>query len=165
MKYINAVASCYKSISNDKDSILSFNAPFEVMKAVTDEDGLSTDDFTIVTQLNFLGTSKEKHIEENPLEQGKTLDFIIRLTKCDKSEENRLGFDVDKFSIDLNEMKKKKLAEMACFGFLNYTRMTKIDKLSLPAGQGKYVIKILVKYAEDNDSKYQIQAMSGLTIL
>ena len=51
----------------------------------------------------------------------------------------------------------------ACFDFLNYTRTTKIDKIELPGGSGKYVIKILIKDSEDQN--YTIQTMSQLVVV
>lgn len=163
MKYINANAMCFKSVIIENNQIVSFTAPFNAMKSVNDEEGISTDDFAIVTQIDILGTNNSENKTENPLESGRTLDFKIRLTKLDRIEENRLGFDVDNFSIDLTEMKENKRTEKACFEFFNYTRMTQINKLHLPAGTGRYVIKVLVKYAEDEE--YQIQSMTGLSIL
>lgn len=163
MKYINANAMCFKSVIIENNQIVSFTAPFNAMKSVSDEEGIFTDDFAIVTQIDVLGTNTPKNKAENPLENGKKLDFKIRLTKIDKIDENRLGFDVDNFSIDLAEMKENNRTEKACFEFFNYMRMTQIDKLHLPAGPGRYVIKVLVKYAEDE--YYQIQSMTGLSIL
>jgi len=92
-----------------------------------------------------------------------TIDFIIRLTKCNKLEEKRLGFDLDCFSINLKEMARCGQIENACFDFMNYTRITNIDQLDLPGESGKYVIKVLVKNSEDQT--YTIQLMISLTIL
>ena len=163
MKNVNANAMCFKSVVIENNQIVSFTAPFNAMKSLSDENGICTDDFSIVTQIDILGTNNRESKAENPLESNRQLDFKIRLTKLDKVDEKRLGFDIDNFSVDLAEMKEMSKTEMACFEFFNYTRMTQIDKLHLPAGPGKYVIKVLVKYAEDEN--YQIQSMTGLTIL
>lgn len=163
MKYINTTAVCYKSLQIENNQIVSFNGPFDAIKALNEDKGYATDDFVVVTQLDFIGTNNPEKVCENPLEQGEKLDFVIRLTKCSRSEGNRLCLDLDKFSIDLADMREKNQIEMACFGFLNYTRMTQIDKIRLPLGTGKYVIKVLVKKAQESD--YQIQAMTGLSIL
>lgn len=163
MKYVNATATCFKSVVIENNNIISFNAPFNSIKSTNNTDVLSIDNFAIVTQIDFLGTNNLSHISENPLEQKKTIDFIIRLTKCDKKEENRIGFDLDTFSINLADMYKKEQIDLACFGFLNYTRITNVDQLDLPGGTGKYVIKILVKTSNDNE--YTIQSMTKLTIV
>lgn len=162
MKYINTTAMCFKSVSMENDKIISYNAPFKSIKS-SDNGGISVDAFSIVTQIDFLGTNNETHKYENPLEQKQHIDFIIRLTKCDKDEEKRIGLDLDLFSIDLEDMYEKNQVDMACFGFLNYTRITNVNKLSLPGGIGKYVIKVLVK--DSNTNEYAIQSMTSLNIL
>lgn len=163
MKYINTTARCFKSILMENDKIISYNAPFKSIKSNSDSDVISIDTFSVVTQIDFLGTNTDSNKMENPLEQKQKIDFIIRLTKCDLDETKRIGFDLDTFSIDLEEMYDKEQVYMACFGFLNYTRITNIDKLTLPGGTGKYVIKVLAK--QSNQSEYAIQSMTYLSIL
>lgn len=163
MKYINTTATCFKSVTMEKDKIISFNAPFQCIKASDGNDGLMIDNFYIVTQIDFLGTNCEEHKMENPLEQKRTIDFIIRLTKCDRFEEQRIGVDLDSFSIDLGEMYEEEQVDLACFGFLNYTRIINVSDLDLPGGTGKYVIKVLVK--DSDDKEYTIQSMTQLTIV
>ena len=162
-KYINATAACFKSVTIENDKIISFNAPFNSIQSTTNAGLLAVDNFSVITQIDFLGTNDKTHANLNPLVQRKTIDFIIRLTKCNKSEEKRLGFDLDNFSIDLEEMSKRGQIENACFDFMNYTRITNIDQLDLPGGAGKYVIKVLVKDSEE--PTYTIQSMTSLTIL
>lgn len=162
MKYVNASAKCYKSITVADNSVVSYDIPFT---SIRHDDGVSMSigKFAIVTNIDFLGTSNEQHRSENPLESRRTLDFIIRLTKCDAEKGKRLGFDLDAFSINLSEMYDNDQVNMACFGFLNYTRTTNVDKIVLPGGTGKYVIKILIKDSTEDD--YTIQSMSQLVIL
>ncbi len=162
MKYVNATAACYKSILMENKSIMSLNAPFNEIQSV-DSVGIPCIDFFVATQIDFLGTNKEEHKKESPLEQKKKIDFIIRLTKCDSEEVNRICSDLDSFSIDLAEMNEKEQVSVACFGFVNYMRMTKVEKLPLPAGTGKYVLKILIKESESDE--YTIQSMSKVTVL
>ncbi|MCM1246367.1 MAG: hypothetical protein NC293_12065 [Roseburia sp.] len=163
MKYVNANTTCFKSVIMDGDKIVSFNAPFEVIKATNIDNTLFIEDFSLVTQIDFLGTSDSEHKMENPLEQKKTVDFIVRLTKCTRKEEDRLGFDLDSFSIDLEDIYKKEKVDTACFDFFNYTKITNVKRLDLPCGDGKYVIKVLIKGSEEEE--YSIQSMTQLTIM
>lgn len=162
-KYINATTRCYKSATYIDDYIRSYNVPFSDISHDTDANGDSIGDFILVTMIDFLGTGNEAHKEENPLESRKKLDFIIRLTKCSSDKDKRIGYDLDTFSIDLDELHKKNQVNQACFEYLNYTRTTKVDKLVLPGGVGKYVIKVLVK--ESDKDGYSIQTMSPLVVV
>lgn len=163
MKYINANATCFKSVVMDGNKIVSFNAPFELIKSTEIDGVLYIEDFSLVTQIDFWGTSDLAHKQNNPLEHKKTIDFIIRLTKCAKSGNERIGFDLDNFSINLEDMYKNGKVNTACFDFLNYTKITNVKKLNLPGGIGKYVIKILVKSSSEDE--YSIQSMTQLTIM
>lgn len=163
MKYVNASARCYKSITTVENSVMSYDIPFISIMHDNDVTGVAISKFAIVTSIDFLGTNSEEHKCKNPLESKKTLDFIIRLTKCSADDSKRIGYDLERFSINLAEMYEMDQVNKACFDFLNYTRTTKIDKLELPGGVGKYTIKILVKDSEEKD--YTIQAMSQLIVV
>ena len=163
MKYVNTTATCYKSVVVENNAIVAFNAPFDAIKASSENDTLYIDDFSIVTQIDFLGTNTNEHKIENPLEQNKVVDFIVRLTKCNKDDDKRIGSDLDKFSVDLGEMREKNLVTTACFDFLNYTRVTNVNRLELPGGPGRYVLKVLIKMSEDEE--YTIQSMTSLNVL
>ena len=162
-KYVNASVRCFKSITLNGNNIVSYDVPFVKIFVDTNTTEISISDFFLVTTIDFLGTNNENHKNENMLESKKKLDFIIRLTKCSADENKRIGCDLDTFSIDLNEMYKQDQVNQACFGFFNYTRNTKIDKLKLPGGSGKYVIKVLIKEADEED--YTIQTMSQLLVI
>lgn len=162
MKYINANAMCFKSLTMNDGKIISYNAPFTGIRANRDAEELTIENFIIVTAINILGTNNEDKKIENPLEQGETIEFIIRLTKCDRIEENRIGVDLDKFSLDLQKMKENNQINTACFDFLDYTRIINVKSLSLPGGTGKYVIKILTK--RKSEDEYSVQAMTPLEI-
>lgn len=163
MKYVNATATCFKLVTMDNNKIIAYNAPFNSIKSIEENNVLSLDNFSIVTQIDFLGTSSPEHKIDNPLETKKNVDFIIRLTKCDHIEENRLGRDLDCFSINLKEMYEKHQVDKACFDFFSYTRITNVDNLDLPRGTGKYVIKVLIKDSESTE--YSIQSMTKLVIM
>ncbi|MBD5469102.1 MAG: hypothetical protein HDR21_13250 [Lachnospiraceae bacterium] len=161
-KYVNASARCYKSITSVDNNVMSYDIPFTNIRHDDEGDKIVINKFAIVTTIDFLGTNNENHKAENSLESKKTLDFVIRMTKCSEIETEQIGYDIDRFSINLAEMYEKDQVSMACFGFLNYTRTTNIDKLELPGGTGKYVIKILIKYSED--ATYTIQSMFQLFV-
>ena len=163
MKYVNASTRCYKSITSADNNIISYDIPFTSITHDNIDKEIAITKFTIVTNIDLLGTSNEKHKPENPLESKKTLDFIIRLTKCSNTDVERLGYDLDTFSIDLSQIYESGQVGKACFGFLNYTRTTSIDTLKLPGKTGKYVIKLLIKDSKDLD--YTIQTMSQLTVV
>lgn len=162
-KYVNVSTRCYKSITTIENSVISYNAPFTIIRHEDCGEGVAISDFAIVTDIDFLGTNNEEHKKENPLESRKKLDFIIRLTKCSLDERERIGYDLASFSIDLNELYEAGLVNKACFGFINCTRTTNVDKLELPGGLGRYVIKVLIKDSEDKE--YTIQAMSQLNVV
>lgn len=73
MKYINANATCFKSVVMDGNKIVSFNAPFELIKSTEIDGVLYIEDFSLVTQIDFLGTSDPAHKQNNPLEHKKPL--------------------------------------------------------------------------------------------
>lgn len=162
-KYVNASARCYKSITSVDNNVMSYDIPFMSIRHDDNENMVVISRFSIVTNIDFLGTNNETHKKDNPLESGRTLEFVIRLTKCNSDENKRIGYDLDSFSINLAEMRETGQLGKACFGFLNYTRTTNVDELELPGGTGKYVIKVLIKDSEEDD--YTIQAMSQLIVV
>lgn len=163
MKYVNASSRCYKSITSVDNHVMSYDIPFTSIRHDKVDGQIAISRFVIVTNIDLLGTSNTEHALENPLESKNTLDFIVRLTKCSNDNNKRIGYDLDCFSINLAEICEADQIGKACFDFLNYTRTTKIDKLELPGGTGKYVIKILIKNSEDEN--YTIQSMSQLIVM
>lgn len=162
-KYVNVSARCYKSITSVENNVMSYDIPFTSIRHDDDGASVSICEFSIVTNIDFLGTNVEAYKKENPLENRRTLDFIIRLTRSSSDANKRIGYDLDCFSIDLAELYEMGQVDTACFDFLNYTRTTNIDKLDLPGGVGKYVIKVLIKDSEEEN--YTIQAMSQLIVV
>lgn len=148
MKYINSIVECYLSTSyNSQEQPIAFYYPFNTITASKEENGsFSIGDFSIKTGICVLGTDNPLHFNENPIAQGARLHFTIRLTKCAKDPKNRLGIDLDEFDIDLAKVKDDELYSQACYPFLNYNRITKIEKIALPPnGFGGYVLKVLVR--------------------
>lgn len=158
MKYVNATVSCYDSIEKVNNKVLSLNLPFSTID-VEDKDP-SICSFIVTTAISIRGTNNESERANNPIESNTNLDFVIRLTKCDSDINKRRYIDLDRFTIDLQDVK----VSQACFRFVNYSRVTEVERLKLPEGLGKYVIKVLVKKSEDSDDKFSIQSMYGITI-
>ena len=158
MKYVNATVCCYKSIIDVNKKIVSYNLPFDTIDAEDKRPAIC--DFQIVTQISIRGTLNEHEIPYNPIEQKKKLEFVVRITKCDADESKRQGADLDRFVVDL----EKEKIQMACFGFLNYNQITYVNRLKLPYGLGKYVIKVLVKESGKSDDDLSIQSMYGITV-
>ena len=148
MKYINSTVECYLSTSyNSQEQPIAFYYPFNTITAVKEEDGsFSIGGFSIKTGICVLGTDNPLHFDENPIVQGARLHFTIRLTKCARDPKKRLGIDLDEFDIDLTKVKDEDVFSQACYPFLNYNRITKIEKITLPPdGFGGYVLKVLVR--------------------
>lgn len=173
MKYLNAIIVPYKSAFSTSDgAITALNAPLCAVNCQEVKDGKAIlEDFVVMTDLNFLGTAHEDHKKDNPLEQGKKIGIIIRLTKCAQNVEDRKYIDLDKFVIDLAEVKAKGWTHKACFDYYNHARLTRIpdDIRWIPVGQdgqpavGNYVLKVIV---EDFKTGIQtVQSMCPLQIL
>lgn len=162
MKYVNVCTSCYESLSTIDERIISFNAPLNSVESRYENGKILTDSFIIVTQIGFLGTSSEEHKAENVLCSRDKIDVIIRLTKRDKDIANRVGLDIDSFSIDLQEVESENLIDAACFEYYSYTRITNVKKIELPVGAGTYVLKVLLK--KQNENMFTIQSMNTLVI-
>ena len=164
-KYINATVCLYKSVDlSAENDPLAFNRPFDGVITVQAENGTERiGSFVVVTQLCLIGTITEEHHAENILHSKGHLDVLIRLTKCDKEESNRLAIDIDRFDIDIAN--SPELLQQACFPFLNYTRITKVQPLDLIAGSGSYVIKVLIKRHEEPENQFMIQAMRQLSVI
>ena len=117
MKYVNASARCYKAITSVDNNVMSYDIPFISIRHDNVGTQIAISKFVIVTSIDFLGTNNEEHKSENPLESKRTLDFIIRLSKCSSDESKRIGYDLDCFSINLAEMYETDQVCKACFDF------------------------------------------------
>lgn len=164
MKFINVAVSCYQSVAQVDNSIISLNAPFDRIIPDSENSLVSIGNFFVVTHINLLGTNDEKNKIYSVLEKGENLDVIVRLTKCDIDENNQRYRDLDCFTIDLQDEENKKNIHRACFPYFNYKRITKIEPFKLPLGTGLYVIKVLVKESSQGEDDYTIQSMSHLLV-
>lgn len=165
MKYVNAFVGCCESVVRDNaNQILSYHGPFNSIQAIEDESRNAViADFSIVTHINLMGSS-DKHASGNIIRDEGKLSVTIRLTKCIKDDPNPPGIDLDSFELDVKDLDRRNKVSQACYPFINYTRVTKIDKVSIPpdVGVGKYVIKVLVSTSEN--PVQVIQSMSALQI-
>lgn len=162
MKYVNASIRCYKSATAVNGVVTAYESPFVKIKCIPEDDKIFIKDFYVVTAIDFLGTNNSEHYADNPLAQKGKYDFIIRITKCSADEDERIGYDLRTFSIDIDDMYLNNLVEKACFDYANVTKTVYVDSLELPGGTGRYVIKVLVKKAED--TRYSIQSMAPLFV-
>lgn len=163
-KYINATINCYKSLIKNNDNIVAYSIPFNQIESVRtkeDTDAICIKDFYIVTDINILGTNDET--ADNPLNKKQTLDIIVRITKCDRIPENQIGKDLASFSISTKDLYEQNQISTACFDFANCKQVITIKELPLPAGTGKYVIKVLMKLSTETD--YTIQSMMQLNVI
>lgn len=166
MKYVNATTRCYKSIVQDgQGGFQSFVAPFDTLCGEFQNDHVVIRNFFIKTEISILGTSNPEKESENPICRGDNLHFTLRLTKCDRDPQKRLGIDLDKFDINLKELKEKDLLLHACYPFCTTTRITNVKEIEFPEfDTGKYVLKVLVR-ATDDAKDDTIQSMSPFTVL
>ena len=170
-KYINATINCYKSLIKNNDSIVAYSIPFNQIESIRIKESEKTKetenievcikDFYIVTDINILGTNDKT--ADNPLNKKQTLDVIVRITKCDKIPENQIGKDLASFSISTKDLYEQNQINTACFDFANCKQVITIKELPLPAGTGKYVIKVLIKLSTETD--YTIQSMMQLNVI
>ena len=162
MKPLNVNTCCYKNVTTKDNKLVSFDQPFSgIVLNHTDEGKFTTGDFVVVTQINVMGTNQEDHKLDNPLEQRKSLDFIIRLTKRDKDPAKQIGVDLDAFTVNLQE--QEAAIERACYQFFNLTRVTRVKDFEVIGGPGNYIIKVLVKETESD--KWIIQNMYLVNLL
>ena len=160
MKNLNVNTCCYRSITTQDNQVVSFNQPFTGLVVNKTADGkLVTGSFVVSTQISLMGTNQDEQKLQNPLEQHKSVDFIIRITKRDRNPEKQIGLDLDAFTIDLSDAS----IEQACYPFFNHTRVTRVKDLELVGGSGHYIIKVLVK--ESSGEKWIIQSMNMVNMI
>lgn len=166
MRYVNATARCYDSVlTRDNNTIVSFSGPFDRIVGKYHDGRMCVPNFSILTEIAIMGTSKDENKPINPVESGKTLHFTLRLTKCDKVPEKQMGLDLDKFDIDLNSLKESNRLSLACYHFYNELRVTRVKGIVFPEfDTGKYVLKVLVNDTGNSDDDI-IQSMTTFTVI
>lgn len=162
MKYVNASARCFREIQFDGNNIVSYSMPFTNLKAEKVNNKYYIKNFYVSVIIDMIGTSNEENNSINPLSQKEIYDFIVRITHCSRDTNQQICYDLQKFSINLEDMYNSQLVNKACFDFYNCSKNIFIDSLELPCGPGKYVIKTLIK--KHSDEEYVIQAMTPLFV-
>ncbi len=166
MRYVNATARCYDSVlTRDNNTIVSFSGPFNRIEGEYHDGKMCVPNFSILTEIAIMGTSKDENKPFNPVESGKTLHFTLRLTKCDKDPEKQMGLDLDKFDIDLNSLKESGRLSLACYHFYNELRVTRVKGIVFPEfDTGKYVLKVLVNETGNSNDDI-IQSMTDFMVI
>ena len=168
MRSVNATVTPYEEVIFSKDGlqVLACKNPFGTIIAEKSEDGLySIGNFNVVTDINLLGTKNENNKADNVLERKGCMEVMILITKCEPSKqglEKKSSALLDKFDVDTAKLP----IDESCLPFLNYQRITNVGtvKLSAENALGDYVIKVVTKRKEDDDTAYRIQSLYRLTV-
>ena len=162
-KYVNANLTSFESIVSENETPLVFRNPFDEIKAQKNVDGsYQINSFQILSNINILGTDDISKKQDHILYRANgELDFIIRLTKCDRDPDKRFYFDLDEFTINIKELRDAHQVDGACFDFANYARITKVLSFAVDC-PGTYVVKLLIK--ENTEEQYSVQFIRKLVI-
>lgn len=163
-RYVNATMALFSDIKLSTDGIpQSFIGLFDTVDYKVDKNKqINLPPFYILTRFTFLGTKSEDLSTPNPMRDNTRFHIKIRLTKCSSEDKEQQYIDLDQFVIDIaNETPSR-----ACFDYLNVTHITQQPNLVLEPGDGKYVIKVLIRDEdeEQNGEKYTIQSMYPLLV-
>ena len=158
---VNAISRLYDFVSLGDCSIGEslYQNQFDTIKVLKDENGTPyIGNFSIVSDINLLGTSKDSERSTNYIESNTVAKFKIRLTKISEDANRQYSWDLDHFEIEPSSLKQK-----ACVDFLNFTKVTHINRILLKADDyiGRYVIKILL---QDDNEKWIVQSISNLFV-
>lgn len=162
-KNVNAIVKLYDyvSIGNSQNGNSLFKNQFDTIKVSFDENSKPfIGGFSIITDINLLGTSKEENKAQNYIESKIPARFKIRLTKLNKNQDMQYSWDLDTFEINPST---ENIIQKACVSFINHTQVTHIDKIILKENDyiGKYAIKVLIS---ENEQQWIIQSLSNFTI-
>ena len=157
MKYVNAIIQCFNDKSSGVFSVLNFSSIIESVSSEKKDDKYEIGGFSVAAFINIRGT-RNTEIKDNPLNNGQTLNFRIRLTKLSEKPEEQLSYDLKDFTIDLSD--SDNLHE-ACFKYMERIEVVNIDKL-LVDKTGKYVLKLLVKDAASE--LYDVQMLHPIYV-
>lgn len=161
-QYVNANVICFGTIISENDAPLAFCNPFDTFHPSKSRNGYELPGFQVMSYINILGTAdKEKQSSHILYQENKSLDFILRLTKCDEDPNKRFYYDLDAFQINIKELRENHKVDGACFDFINYARTTNVPSFKVERS-GSYVIKLLVK--ESTDSQYAVQFIKRMQV-
>ena len=157
MEYINANIELFESTKQTSKGKLHFINPINTLKA-----GINTKhigNFSIVSYITLLGSKNQK--ANNIIDKQGCLDVCIRLTKLKTPNSDEITYDLDKFTIDTVD-KTNIIHKDATVHYMNYKRITEVDKITVYQPKGSYVIKVLVK--ESTTEKYELQSITSLEV-
>ncbi len=175
MKYLNAITTPYARIVLDDDvrTILALQAPLHTLYCSLDDKGRArVQAFDVLTELSFLGTSKEENKAINPVSKKAVFDVTLRLTRCDADPQKRVFVDLDHFVADLSQPDNDSGHKYACFDYAIRTRITRLkdQMVILPPGEdckpayGAYVLKVIVQ-EQGVESSLTVQGIASLKII
>lgn len=158
MKYVNANTTCYLSVDTENNKTLSLNIPFVGMygekTSIDGDTRYKLNRFFICLNLTFLGTQDDERINESVLSSRDTVEIVLRLTKLSENPQYRDFIDLEKFTLDFNELANTGQLSLACFEYYNINKIIKVDQLAVPS-LGRYVIKTIIRRKSDNSETVQ----------
>ena len=167
MKYVNATVGLFNSVETGPNgSIVSFRGAFDYLRAQLDSSGeLFSGNFVVVTHLNLLGTDNVNNVAGCHIEQKQgILEVFVKLARVSANVEERKVRLLGQFDLDLKELEDSGQIRQACFHYLNYRRVTRIDRMVFEPGPGSYVIKVEVRW-KGEESPLAVQALYPLTVV
>ena len=161
MRNVNAVVTLFASVRTN-DEYISFSVPFDTIKCIIKNNTPYISDFFIVANMNLMGTTKPECKDSNVVENCKELQCLIRLTKIAKDPNERLSWDIEKFSIDTSD--KKYRFDDACVPTVNFRKIVEVQDIELTENyRGDYALKLLVRNNEEDS--WQVQSITRLTVI
>lgn len=94
----------------------------------------------------------------NVVRAGRTFDCVVSLTTFGDCSDGSVCNELGSFSIELAEAN---VLQKEGGKFCDYSKIIDVGRLSLPAGIGDYIIKVLVKDSQEKD----YMTLSARTIL
>lgn len=156
MNWLNAIVQCFYF---DGFSFFGFGYPIGSVGCT--KKGLNeykVDKFSLGVFLNIRESVND--VENNPLNQGKKLEFKVRLTGLSGE---KWSYDLAEFTVDLSD---KTLYDQfsLCGNCLNYVDLVKACTVNglVVESPGEYVVKVLVR--ECGQQLYEVQCVRGLLV-
>lgn len=172
--YVNAIITPYAKVILDgkTGAILSLTGPLNTLRTIVGRDGNAClQRFDTITDMTFLGTVGGVWVKDNPICCGRTIDVIIRLTRCSDKPEERVYIDLDCFSVDLAQARRDGKLSQGSMEFYSICRLSHFPELSirLPSSSdgptfGLYELKVIVQ-ERDTATPLTVQGISAVHII
>lgn len=151
MENTNAICKLYDHvIGGESDySKFTYQNQFNGIALKFNESGIPyIGGFFVVTDLNFLGTTKEDKKATNVVNSKIPVRCQIKMTRVSRNPDKQLSWILDEFTIDPNT--EGMIRRVACVETMDYTRVTPVDQILLNGSdyECEYVIKVLLKSEE-----------------